>query len=74
MVKIIRNENNECRTLDMKNELSRVYSHIEEMKGSGIIEVSIDNSEFPLEAIVSLKEKINLVTQKLKEIEEILKR
>lgn len=67
------NEKSECKVSDLKNDFPGSYSYIEELKASGIIEVSIGNSKFPPETKVSLKEKGKLVAQKLKEIEEILK-
>ena len=66
-------EHDGCKLSDLKNEFPGAYSYAEELKVTGIIEVSIDNSKFPSETIISLKEKGKLVAQKLKEIEEILK-
>ncbi len=67
------NENSECKISDLRNEFSGAYSYIEELKASGIAEVTIVNSKFPLETKISLKEKGKLIAQKLTEIEDILK-
>ena len=67
-------EHGRCKFSELKNEFPGAYSYTEELKASGIIEVTIDNSQFPSETIISLKKKGILVAQKLKEIEEILKR
>ncbi|MEM0134333.1 MAG: hypothetical protein QXU18_03785, partial [Thermoplasmatales archaeon] len=63
----------ECKISDLKNHFSKVFSYTEELKTSGIIEATIDNSKFPPDTKMSLTEKGKLVAQKLKEIEEILR-
>ena len=67
------NEKGECKLSELKDEFPGSYSYIEDLKAEGIIEASIDNSKFPPETIISLKEKGKLIAQKLKELEEILK-
>ena len=67
------NEKGECKLSELKDEFPGSYSYIEDLKAEGIIEASIDNSKFPSETIISLKEKGKLIAQKLKELEEILK-
>ena len=66
-------EKGECKLSELKDEFPGSYSYIEDLKAEGIIEASIDNSKFPSETIISLKEKGKLIAQKLKELEEILK-
>ena len=66
-------EKGECKLSELKDEFPGSYSYIEDLKAEGIIEASIDNSKFPSETIISLKEKGKLIAQKLKELEEILR-
>lgn len=67
------NEHAGCKLSDLKNEFPGAYSYTEELKSSGLVEFTIDNSKFPPESIISLKKRGTLVAQKLKEIEGILK-
>ena len=65
-------EKGECKLSELKDEFPGSYSYVEDLKAEGIIEASIDNSKFPSETIISLKEKGKLIAQKLMELETLL--
>ena len=58
----------------LKGKFSSAYSSVSRLKQMKLVHARIDNSRFPKEEIVSLSAKGKKVAEKLKEIEEVLKK
>ena len=58
----------------LKEKFGSAYTSVSRLKQMGLVQARIDNSRFPKEEIISLTDKGRKVAQKLKEIEEVLKK
>ena len=58
----------------LKGKFSSAYSSVSRLKQMKLVDAKIDNSKFPHEEIISLTDKGRKVAEKLKEIEEVLKK
>jgi len=58
----------------LKEKFGSAYTSVSRLKQMGLVHARIDNNRFPKEEIISLTDKGRKVAQKLKEIEEVLKK